>query len=158
MSLRIFNRGSRYLFYWWNSSKASLSAGFQGQIETIILVHHRIQRNKFQTKFILYVFDDCFQLLSALLHIFSYFFYAHRAKQVKNRRDQEAEFYQSHQESDHQMFLPLIYSNQMDFSSFFPTLFIFSLMTHLFIFWHSIYLHTLGLYHLVDRFCLLIEF
>lgn len=93
------------------------------------------------------MFDGCFQLLFALLHIFSCSFYVLQAKPKKNLLVQEGESYQIHRESDHQMFMTLLDSDQMDFSSFFPILFRFSLMIHPFIFLRFIYQHTLGSYH-----------
>lgn len=85
----------------------------------------------FQTRFILYGFDDCFQLLFVWSHIFSYFFYVNPAKQEKNLHVQEGESYQNPQESDLQMFRTLLYSDRMDFSSFSPILFRFFQAIHL---------------------------
>jgi hypothetical protein len=121
-------------------------------------VLHRIRRSKCQTRFILCEFDGYSRLLFALSHIFSYFFYARQAIPVRILPAQGGESYQNHQENDHQMFMLLLYSNQMGFSSFSPILFKFSLKIHPFIFWHFTYQHTFGLYHLVDRFCLWREF
>lgn len=102
---------SMYLFCLWSNSAISLNCLCQGGIGILIWLPLRTQRNMSQTIFILYVFGGCFQLLSVLSHIFSYFFCARPAKLARTLLFRVLLFFQSLQETYPQKFITPIYLN-----------------------------------------------